>query len=317
MKFAGLIYDTSFHYLDHLAPFCSLLDCPLIICEKDVANQAKQFYPNVEILQIDLFNLHLPEYTITCDTLPLIKATFPSQHTQTLWLPHGRSDKGFHSNFFKALNEEEVIFVYGPDMEKQLKEKKISGKKIQVGNFRQEYYLKHKSYYDKRVPFSNLENKILYAPSWDDSETSSSFWEAFPYLSRSLPPNFHLLVKFHPNTVSKYEPEIEILLGRFQKDNIHVLSNFPPIYPLLNQIAAYIGDMSSIGYDYLSMKGPMFFLNANKSLPLHRCGKAVDPKNFDFLLHDDFIGERKKLYKETFADTPNFSSIREEIFCVF
>ena len=315
MKFAGLIYDSSPHYLDHLAPFCSLLDCSLVICEKGLADQAKQFYPNVEILHIDYFNLRLPDYTITCDTALLIKAAFPGQRTQTLWLPHGRSDKGFHSNFFEALIGEEIIFVYGPDMEKQLNEKNIPGEKIQVGNFRQKYYLKNKTFYEKKVPFSNLKNKLLYTPSWDDSETNCSFWEAFPDLSKNLPSNLHLLIKFHPNMISKYEPEIEVLLGRFQKENIHVLPDFPPIYPLLNEIDAYIGDMSSIGYDYLCMKGPMFFLNANQSLPLHRCGKAIDPQNFDFLFHDAFSAERKKLYEETFAITPDLSAIKEEVLC--
>lgn len=313
MKFSGLIYDNSTHYLDHLAPFCSLLNCPLIICEKSLAEQARQLYPNVKILHINYFEVRLTEYTITCDNAPLIKAAFPHQYTQTLWLPHGRSDKGYKSNFFESLVGEKVIFVYGPDMEKQLKN--VQGKKIQIGNFRQKYYLKNKSFYEKKVPFYSLKNKILYAPSWDDSETNSSFWKAFPGLSKNLPPNLHLLIKFHPNTISKYHAETELLIGRFHKENIHVVPDFPPIYPILNEIDAYIGDMSSIGYDYLSMKGPMFFLNANKDLPLHQCGTAIDSINFDFLSNSLFLNERKQLYQQTFAKTPDFSAIKEELFC--
>lgn len=315
MKLAGIIYDNSPHYLDHLGPFCALIGCPLIISEKSIADGAKKFYPDLEVLQIDALNLRLPERSITCDSTPLIKAAFPNQSTQNIWLPHGRSDKGFSGSFFEALMDEEVIIVYGPNMEKQLEEKNIPGKKIQIGNFRREYFLKNKKFYKTLVPFSNLKNKILYAPSWDDSLASCSFWKAFPEMARNLPDNVQLILKFHPNTVLEYEPEIEILLGRYSKDNIHVLPDFPPIYPLLDQIDAYIGDMSSIGYDFLLNNGPMFFLNADQNLPLHRCGKAIDPKTFDFPLNHTHSKERVELYNQTFTKEPNFSVLKEELSC--
>ena len=37
---AGLIFDESSHYLDHLAPFCALMRWQLMVCEESVASRA-------------------------------------------------------------------------------------------------------------------------------------------------------------------------------------------------------------------------------------------------------------------------------------
>ncbi len=311
--FAGLIYDDSIHYLDHLAPCCSLLKWPLIICEAAVADLARTYYPELEVVESPLWELKLPKTTLTCDTQPLLRAAFPGQETETIWLPHGNSDKGVHSPFFEALKEEKIALVYGQKMVDFMESKKVFLPSIRIGNFRLEYFKKHKPFYEKlfQIPSGNT---FLYAPTWDDLEHNCSFWNSFPDLADQIPKNSHLLIKLHPNTLRKFEPEIEILKGRYRKkENLIFLPELPPIYPLLNQCSAYIGDMSSIGYDFLTFDRPLYFLNANKTFPLHKCGKGIEPKTFDFSIEDTFSPKRKELYRHTFDPAPDWDRVREEI----
>lgn len=152
---------------------------------------------------------------------------------------------------------------------------------------------------------------ILYAPTWDDLENNCSFWSAFPHLAKRIPQNCHLLVKLHPNTVRKFEVELEVLFSRYKAHkNITFLDQSPPIYPLLSASSSYIGDMSSIGYDFLYFDRPMYFLNANSNLPLHRCGPAIDPKTFIFSNTHSFSSIRKQTYGYTFDPVPNFKELK-------
>lgn len=301
MEYAGLIYDDSRHYLDHLGPFCALAKWPLILCEPHLADLAAQGYPDLEILSTPLWELKLPKTVVSCDTLPLLRSAFPGQSIDNLWLPHGNSDKGWSSPFFEAMQEEKTALVYGQRMIDFMKKKKVFPKTIRVGNFRREYFFKHKDFYHEMIRVPKSGKNFLYAPTWDDSENNCSFWNAFPKLASRIPSDCNLLIKLHPNTIRKFAPEIETLMGRFAKQkNIYFLPDDPPVYPLLAGCAAYIGDMSSIGYDFLAFDRPLFFLNANQALPLHRCGAPIDLANFDFSLNDSFSSIRKTTYDYTF-----------------
>lgn len=302
MRIAGLIYDDSAHYLDHLGPCCALLKCPLILCEPSLAELARYYYPDLEVLGIPLWELKLPKTVLSCDSQPILQAAFPSQKTQSIWLPHGNSDKGWGGAYARTLDHEKASLVYGQKIIDFLS----PPNPIRIGNFRREYSLKHKPFFP--LPEGD---KFLYAPTWDDD---NSFWKAFDSLALQLPDTAHLLVKLHPNTLRKFEPEIEILKGRYAKrKNIHFLPNIPPIYPLLEQCSAYIGDMSSIGYDFLSFDRPLYFLHANPILPLHQCGSPIDPKTFSYSLKNAFSAEKKALYQYTFDPSPDWKIIKEQI----
>lgn len=306
MDYAGLIYDDSRHYLDHLGPFCALLKWPLIICEPSIAETAREYYPDLDVREVPLWNLRLPTNTISCDTSPLLEAAFPCQKTNLLWLPHGNSDKGWNTPFFEALGSEAIAFVYGQKMIDFMRAKNVFPKTLRVGNFRWHYFLKHKIFYSKKIFFPKSKKTILYAPTWDDAENNCSFWKAFPQLATTLSDDCNLLVKLHPNTVRKYEIELEVLMGRYAKNNVVFLPEAPPIYPLLSFCDAYIGDMSSIGYDFLKFDRPMYFFNANQKLPLHQCGTAVTPDTFILSETDLFSQTRNALYNYTFDPVPNW-----------
>lgn len=302
MNYAGLIYDDSTHYLDHLGPLCSLLNWPLILCEPVLADLARAYYPDLEVIEKDLWNLTLPPCVAACVSQPLLQAAFPNQTCKLLWLPHGNSDK---QSVFKDLGA--VAFVYGQQMADRIHSTPI----LRVGNFRWEYYLKYRTFYQNKVKLPQVEKLLLYAPTWEDSENNGSFWQAFPHLARRVSTDYNLLVKLHPNTLQRFAGQLETVIGRIPK-NVHFLPDVPPIYPILDRCSAYIGDMSSIGYDFLTFDRPMYFLNAKPHLPLHACGWAIEPDTF-CLKKDPFSKMRKTTYRHTFDKTPNWVEVKQQL----
>ena len=83
--------------------------------------------------------------------------------------------------------------------------------------------------------------------------------------------------------------------------------------------------MSSIGYDFLSFKRPMFFLNEQKrpitdNLYLYRCGKEVKPEEYPHLY--EIIQENKNLsykkeqdavYTYTFGEDLPLASLKNKL----
>jgi CDP-glycerol glycerophosphotransferase (TagB/SpsB family) len=269
MKCAGLIFDESFHYIDHLAPFCSLMRWPLIVFEESIAEQCRKFYPDLEILD----KTPLPPCIVTCDNRAILEAAFwPWAAPKTLWLPHGLSDKGWKAPFFEALQKEDLLLVYGQKMRDVLAAKKVTIPQFAVGNFRYEYFKKHRKFYEALIQERFGEQRfVLYAPTWEDSESNGTFWEAFPKLAASIPKQ--LLVKVHPNTERKFGFRLERCKGI--APHVQFLEEFPPIYPILERTDLYIGDMSSIGYDFLQFKRPMVFLRKEKTDPLKDPGALL------------------------------------------
>lgn len=316
MENAGLIYDDSRHYIDHLAPFCALKKWPLIVCEAVIEDLAKEYYPNLEVIFINRWELSFPSILVACDTKSLIESSLGiSISSHALWLPHGSSDKGWKAPFFEALQKEKTALVYGQKMIDCLAQKNTFPEIIRIGNFRWEYWLKHKEFYKKivqeKIHLPPNNKTYLYAPTWEDRENNSTFWQIFPTLAARLPKNCNLIIKIHPNTYWKHEVKIEGIIGSYQtQKNILFLTDFTPIYPLLDICDAYIGDMSSIGYDFLKFNRPMFFLTNQQynikndpSFFLYQCGILLTKENLPALFEEgggDFTKIRKEIYDYTF-----------------
>ena len=105
--------------------------------------------------------------------------------------------------------------------------------------------------------------------------------------------------------------------------------DFPPVYPLLAQCACYIGDYSSIGYDFLAFDRPLFFLPSGKPTsayhsPLYACGKVILPEDLPHLRHivhehlqqaeDPYARFRQETYLYAFGQEKAFETLREDIF---
>lgn len=187
MRFASLIYDRDYHYLDHLAPLSALLDIPCITTEEDIYQMISSHYPDVKPVYMDSLEIPiklLEEFDgiIYSFTEKHFQQFFPfaqvaSKKLKTYWCPHGNSDK----DNLGALLDEPRLLIYGKKMEAALKEKQVTSPSFTVGNYRLLYYQKKKEFYDKLLPIQ--ENPTyLYAPTWDDYENNSSFKDSFPMI---------------------------------------------------------------------------------------------------------------------------------------
>lgn len=343
----GLIYGPDVHHLDHIAPLCCLLDIPLCATEETIAKQAEAFYPRVQVQHVDY--LHFPEYLVSHFSRVLCsfpKALFREicffaeqmlhKHVHTIWCPHGNSDKGHSGIFWEALREEETALLYGKQMRDALVDKGVFDRlraHVMLGNYRWEFYRTHKAFYDilaeryilSRLPPHN--STYLYAPTWKDAEKSTSFYDALPILAEALPENANLIVKPHPNLMLADPLRTDALIERYiGHPRILFLQDFPPIYPLLALSDVYIGDMSSIGYDFLTFDRPLFFLKQNpskESAYLYRAGVIVEPPQYkeiysiiaNFFAFElrDFSTMRKEIYAYAFGHPKPLDQLRKEI----
>ena len=318
-KCAGLIYGKNAHYLDHIAPLCCLMRMPLLVTEEEIAASARQFYPSIEVLIADY--LSIAEFVVShfdiifysmprdlFDEIFFFAQKLLQKKVHTLWCPHGNSDKGHSIFFMEALHKEEVALVYGKQMIEFLQKKNVFEQlktHIVSGNYRYEFYLQNKDFYDsiakstiqRRLP--NVSRTILYAPTWQDYESSGSFFDAMPFLAEKIPSDVNLIIKLHPNLLEQQDAQVQDILDRYASHpHLLFLTDFPPIYLLLDVADVYLGDMSSIGYDFLALDRPLFFLNQNTRDPakdpglyLFRCGTEIKKEDYPniYSIIDDFF----------------------------
>ena len=247
-------------------------------------------------------------HLVTCAPRPLLQAALGPISCTTLWLPHGHSDKGQIVPYYQALSDEAIVLVYGNTMASLFQKNGVKARMIRIGSYRHAYYQKRQRFYDALplgIRFSRKQTNLLYAPTWEDAENNCSFWLAFPQLAAKLPETINLIVKPHPNTIAQHAPQIERLIGQTECGNLQFLLDFPPIYPLLERCDAYLGDSSSIGYDFLMFDRPMFFFDSHRR-SLVKCGVPVTPENFyDHLLRENpkrLSSVRQAMARSTFDD---------------
>ncbi len=318
---AALNTGRDFRLLDHLAPLCASLDIPLLLTEENNYELCKKYYPwtlveYIPELEFSLFALAEKYHLLLQSTFwqpeitALIKKVYP--HIRFGYCPHGNSDKGHLKPMLNLLLTQDLVLLYGKHMIQRLKKQNLwdnAPPYLLTGNYRFSYYKKHKEFYDElahQEVFSKLNLKhptILYAPTWNDDEGSTSFFTACKSLIKELPGHFNLIVKTHPLLEEMDPGRYYATLPELNRDNILLLTEFPPIFGLLSKIAIYIGDASSIGYDFLAFQRPMFFFNQvglpadHPSRFLHQAGLTI-PENTSFFpfieKHQGLIGEQKK-----------------------
>lgn len=348
---AGLIYGPELHHLDHLGPLCSFMNIPLIVTEERIFTLAKRYYPGLDVVLFDY--LAIAEYLVShfdiifysmprdiFDEVFFFAQKLLQKRIRAIWCPHGNSDKGESIFYLEALKKEEAALLYGKQMMDFFKRKNVFSQlkgSVITGNFRLQYYLQNQAFYDllaekeivARLPSSK--KTLLYAPTWQDYEKSSSLFDAINPIIETLPPDHNLIVKLHPNAVLQNEFLLEELMRKHEdKNNVLFVTEFPSIYSLLAQVDVYIGDMSSIGYDFLYFNKPMFFLNQNlrdnkadAGLYLFRCGVEIKPEKYtsihkiiaDYFLYElrSFSEIRKEVYEYTFGHSKSLEILKKEI----
>jgi CDP-glycerol glycerophosphotransferase (TagB/SpsB family) len=255
--------------------------------------------------------------------------------------PHGFSDKGF---YLQKCAMEDITLLYGQNMIDQLKHHQVFqslNQYVITGNYRYTFFKKNKEFYDKIITeevlnrFDKKRPLILYAPTWLDLEESTTFFDAYESILGQLPDDYNMIVKLHPrleldDTVQYYQ-----IIGKYEKKkNVLFLKDFPLVYPLLAHTDIYLGDMSSVGYDFLPFNKPMFFLNKQKRDPqtdrglyLFRCGIEIAPEDFSSLYsiieksretdQQRFAKVRQEVYEYTFGQERPFEDIKKDIILAY
>ena len=351
-KYVGLIpsHEAQIHFLDHLAVICHVLDAPLLLVKELEFNIAKAFYPEVDIRFIPYEEFSSDYLVSNFDVMILSdlwnKAAFHEKYgslekkyeksLRHVHCPHGFSDKGY---YLHKCAYEDILLMYGQNMLDLLKYYGVSqhlSHYVITGNFRYSYYKKFQGFYQDVIKkevlakFDRARPLILYAPTWQDSDQATTFFDMCSMILDRLPEDYNMVVKTHPR-LEWDDPMLYYQILRKYKDkkNILFLNEFPLIYPLLACVDIYIGDMSAIGYDYLVFNKPMFFLNAkgrnviNDRALLYSCGVEIFPDQMpdiyaiiaDSLPRDKerFSQFRQALYDYTFGTERSFEEIKEEV----
>ena len=336
-RLATIVSDRDEHYIDHLAPISHKLNIPMIVNDEEIESLIHNHYPKVKVIykhSIDLGFYMTQNFEIVYTCLPdplfrqlcFVAELILGKTLFNIWSPHGQSDKGHVGCYIESLAKESFALVYGKKMTDFLIEKgsfdQLIGT-ITTGNYRLKYYMENQSFYRKKLKERlcfNDNKTILYAPTWKDNEGSYSFDRVIKDIITMVPNHFNLLIKPHPNMFQSGELNPFLLSQLPTKENVAFLSHFPPIYPLLDFADVYLGDMSSIGYDFLSFKKPMFFFNVDrrdpskdKGLYLTQCGVLIEPKdhkNIFSIIEDKMFSPFEKIqtavYDQVFGEEEDF-----------
>ncbi len=336
----------SVNHLDHLAVIAYILDIPLVTDEELLVETMATYYPQVKALYIQKHAQILEFLATRYDALfvssanyrkdlsPLLEILFRKQ-LQFWYCPHGNSDKPM-----KQFGMQETTLIYGNQMEERLKQADILPTLkgyVKTGNYRLSFYQKYASFYDGLVEkevfshFKKRQTTLLYAPTWHDLESSSSLFEVGKLLLNSLPDHYNLIVKLHPWLDHHHSGIVHLLKEQYgDKPNIVILTLYPLVLPILNRTDAYLGDFSSIGYDFLFFNRPMFFFDPKtrkdktcaESSYVHSCGQVMTEKDYPHIYDritrgmanpSSFKAAQKRLYRYAFGEPRSFSSLKGEI----
>lgn len=327
-------------YLDHLCPLTAELGLPMIVWDNNNFQACKIYYPQTAVIEItpceatpsffsehfDLI-LHTNQFwRITTSEQALLEKKKP---LKTVFCPHGNSDKKYSVSLSDYPISQEYALIYGDHMKDHLMKKGAFAKiahPIITGNFRLAFYQKHRAFYQKllHTRLTKLDPKkktIFYAPTWPDGENACSFFEESLQLAQSLHPHFNIIIKQHPFLEASQPAKAYYLKAQYEKlPSTVALDDFPVIYPILDFSDIYIGDFSSVGYDFLAFDKPMYFFNPEQLDPatcrgalLHTCGITIqgsDKQDYPHFFHTTldtnyhtYQGKRQALYQHAFAPT--------------
>lgn len=297
---------------------------PILVTDRWIKTLIELYYPPMKVLFMEPENycfeeelspyeafFYVDHYRLGDQTFQFAEY-FTRYRARSVYSLHGNSDKNRNIYWMERLADEDIVLLYGPQMIDFLKAKGVDKRidhLIECGNYRLEFYRTHQSFLDAKLKLPKKGKTILYAPTWTSNNLKSqrrfdysSFFEAARWVLESIPEKFQLIVKLHPHLVFLLPEAVEKIKERYQNHpQIYFLDDFPLIYPLLSQVDIYLGDYSSIGYDFLYFKRPMFFLNVKSPSFLQRCGVSIEEKDFP------------KLY-EKIQEEKSLSQIQHEVY---
>lgn len=334
MRFAAFNTGPEFHGLDHIAPLAELLDMPLIVTEEKSEMLARRYYPQVKVERISDLEMQLASIAQRFDVLfeckywPVhLKSIFRNLYRKEMLLvfcPHGQSDKGFKAPLLAPYALQDLVLLYGDLMIQMLKDLEIwpsISSSLVIGNYRLSFYHKYRTFYDeivkKEVPLNKAKKTLLYAPTWRDADGASSFFTQGAKVISQLPSDWNLILKVHP-LLEQRDPAYFYAIASLvdKKPNALLIHEFPLVYPLLARSDVYLGDASSVGYDFLHFQRPLYFFPADFQGKLRSCGKVLNPdQNIYSQLEIDhpFGQNQKELYRFAFSNPISKDAMIESI----
>ena len=320
LRCAALNTGSDIHLLDHIAPLAHLLDMPLITTDELNYSLAQKYYPQIKTRHEPDLEHKLGDLAASYDALfeckywaPHLKLLFRqlfNKEMRLVFCPHGQSDKGYQSPLLAPYVQQDRVLLYGNLLSQMLQELKLQPPpSATIGNYRLNFYKKHRSFYDElaenevfsKLPRGNL--NLLYAPTWKDADSATSFFDWTPEILAQLPPDWNLILKLHPLLEQRDPARFYSLAARAENTpRVVLLSEFPPVYPILSRVDCYLGDASSVGYDMLPFGKPLFF-TPGPSRRLHACGEIVDSPAalFQKNLAAPFRKQQQELCAQAFA----------------
>lgn len=310
------------HYLDHLGVLCEGLEIPLYVTEFSTFEVAKEFYPHLQVEYIDIQDLSLSflaeradvifesGHTFATELLPLWELLHQKK-MRVVYCPHGNSDKK------SPKLKKDLTLIYGDHMKHHLSqtgEDRLVEKMVVTGNYRRRHDRERKEWIDEKLEqqmvgrLSKDRKTVFYAPTWQ----SPGWFEKAVRVIEEVGTEFNLLLRLHPFMEELYPIEYE----KIKRHSVIDLASFPSIYPILRKADYYLGDFSSIGYDFLSLGKPLFFLDKFEG-EIYDCGIILEHdlhyglqmKGFE----DRLELKRRVLAEKVFGRERTFKEIRDEL----
>lgn len=322
-----LILDTS-ERLDHLGIFATQQKHPLLINQIDICTACEKFYPMIEKKYVPNHKLNFSELESEYDGVIhssrwIDKKNYLLDNSkfEFCYLPHGNSDKDIGREGEYGLVIQDRMFVYGDQMYEILKEGGTLDYVSRIhflGNYRYAFYTAHKTFFDSQFDAAfpkvaqSTKQAVLYAPTWDDDVNGSSFFQVGERVIKELKERFMVMIKLHPKLFGSKDGRALQLKKKYCNDpNVQFIDRYPPIYPVLNKTDIYLGDYSSVGYDFLTFDRPMYFIDSSRSTrscqPLHSCGVLINPDKSISDQIENSLNENRIQYKNQRNNFYNFA----------
>ena len=309
---ARLAIAWELHQVEHLAPWCELLRMPLLVTDNGRLDAVAQAYPGLVVEKAlgiampdglpalgRLIAERSPRAIFYSDLFgrKALRALFGGRRDapRIVYVPHGFSEK--RQTWAAGTAQQDVAVLYGQYAFDQLVSLGVAGYLhhfVVSGNVRAGYHRRHAAYFRAQVDSLGLggprpARTLVYAPTWQDAIVSSSYFQAFASFATHLPSGWRLIVKLHPHLERK-AAAIDALAAIARGRDVHLVRANPLCYPFLDLADAYVGDMSSLAYDFLAYDRPMFFTNATAGSAadaaksrLFDCGTVIPPERYDAL----------------------------------
>ena len=274
-KSVGVVPGPRTSFLDHLIPICHLMDIPIHCSDSWVETCAHNFYPKTNVISGHLspFDTYyvvepcrLHEKSIQFDHF------FKKGKATTVAGFHGNPDKFRKDFWIERYVNEDFILIYGDQLVDYFKEKGVWNRLknvVRIGNLRYAFYTQHKTFFDKVCrPYLFPDRKkqtIFWAPTWSFGHTcdDSPFFDICKEVFNTIPSDYQMLVKLHPYTFRLFPEKVAQLKQTYEQ--VCFIDEIPLVYPFLNQADIFLGDYSSVAYDFLAFNRPLFFLSKKKA----------------------------------------------------